>query len=215
MTTPLRTGLAAALTLLAAAPTAALAQDAVRAHVGHVTVAWNDTPEGMGLLPTALAEARVAADHAGYAARDLANLGAMKAHARHVLHAVDPSRVDGGPGAGYGVIQAAQGAARHIELAARADGAPDGVKTHATHVAASARNAVTRGERIVALAASIEAAETAEAAAPLVREMSELATALIEGTDADGDGRVGWQEGEGGLAVAETHAGLLVRSMGG
>ena len=195
-------------------PLAVSAQAAVEAHVGHVTDGWNDTPDGVGLLPAAIAEANVAASHAGYAMRDLENLDAMKGHAKHVLHAVDPSAVDGGPGAGYGVIKAARGAARHIELAAGTDGAPDGVKSHATHVATSARNTVARGERIVELAGEIAAASTAAAAAPLVREMAMLADALVAGVDANGDGRIGWQEGEGGLAVAETHAGLLKRAAG-
>ncbi len=202
------------LALAVLLPVGASAQAAVHAHIGHVGDGWNDTPDGMGLLPTAVAEAGVAASHAGYAMRDLSNLDAMQGHARHVLHAVDPSAVDGGPGAGYGVIKAATGAARHIELAARADGAPDGVKTHATHVATSARNAVTRAERIAVLAGQIAAARTADAAAPLVREMAALATALVDGVDANSDGRVGWQEGEGGLAVAETHLGLLKRAAG-
>lgn len=213
MTPLFRTGCSTALALCLVA-SAAAAQDAVHAHIGHATDSWNDTPDAMGLLPTALAEARVAADHAGYALRDPANLDAMKGHTRHVLHAVDPTQIEGGPGAGYGVKKAALGAARHIELAAAADGAPEGVRTHAVHVATSARNAATRADRIVELAASIQSASTAAEAEPLVREMAALATALIDGTDADGDGRVGWQEGEGGLAVADTHAGLLRRAAG-
>ena len=47
-------------------------------HIGHVADAWNDTPDGQGLLPAALAEARIAAQHAGLAARDTSDLDAMK-----------------------------------------------------------------------------------------------------------------------------------------
>lgn len=214
MSTPVRTALAVAFAAVLVPATLA-AQNASHAHIGHVTSGWSDTPGGQGLLATALAEARVAASHAGFAVRDPENLASVKAHARHVLHAVDPSRVDGGgPGAGYGVTKAAQGVARHITLAARADGASAALGTHAPHIATTAENTVARAERIVDLAVRIEAATTADEVAPLVRELAELANALLAGVDADGDGRVGWQEGEGGLEVAQTHANLLLRAEG-
>ena len=43
---------------------------------------------------TAMAEARVAVQHAGLAARNPANLDAMKLHAGHVINAVDPTPND-------------------------------------------------------------------------------------------------------------------------
>ena len=43
---------------------------------------------------------------------------------------------------------------------------------------------------------------------------SALTDAIVNGVDADGDGRVGWQEGEGGLAQATQHLGLLKRGEG-
>ncbi len=53
--------------------------------------AWGDTPMGAGLLPTAIAAARIAATHAGLAARQPTNLEYMKTHAGHVLNAIDPT----------------------------------------------------------------------------------------------------------------------------
>lgn len=204
------------LALAGLIPGAASAQQAnpAHAHMGHALDGFGDTPEGQGLLPTALAEARVAATHAGLAARDPENLDAMKTHTRHVLHAIDPTQVESGPGAGYGVKKAAAGAAQHIELAARAEGASDNVTTHAPHIAASSRNAVTRSDRIVELAGQVEAATSASAAAPLVAEINTLAQQILAGVDANGDGRVGWQEGEGGLETAETHGGLMKQGEG-
>ncbi len=183
-------------------------------HIGHVADAWRDTPDGKGLLPTAVAEAAIAAQHAGLAAGNPTDLDSMKRHTGHVLHAVDPSTVDGGPGLGYGVKQAAEGAAKHIEAAAAADGASQAVTTHATHVATSARNTVLRSDEIVALAGRINAATSAAQAAPLVAELNTLAQRLVDGNDANGDGRVGWQEGEGGLAQAEQHLGLMKKAEG-
>ena len=191
--------------------TDAAAQDTspAHAHMGHVADGFRGTPEGQGLLPTAMAEAEVAAMHAGLAARDLTNLGAMKTHTGHVQNAIDPSVVENGPGLGYGVKPAASGVARHISMAADSDGATDNIRTHSNHVATSASNTVARADQILELAAQIQEAESAEAAAPMVEEMAALASQLVSGLDANEDGRTGWQEGEGGLEQASAHMGFM------
>ena len=97
--------------------------NAAHTHIGHVADGWRDTPDNQGLLPTAIAEAKIAAQHAALAAKDPSNLDAMKRHTGHVLNAVDPEAMANGPGLGYGVKRAAAGAATHIELAAKSDGA--------------------------------------------------------------------------------------------
>ena len=177
--------------------------NAAHTHIGHVADGWRDTPDNQGLLPTAIAEAKIAAQHAALAAKDPSNLDAMKRHTGHVLNAVDPEAMANGPGLGYGVKRAAAGAATHIELAAKSDGASGGVTTHSNHIATSARNTVARADEIIALAGKIQMASSASAAAPLVAELNTLAEQLITGVDANGDGRTGWQEGEGGLQQAE------------
>ena len=175
---------------------------------------WNDTPEMAGLLPAAIAEAQIAARHASLAASDPDDLDSIKRHTAHVLHAVDPSQIENGPGNGYGVKQAAEGAAKHIMAAANSEDASGAVKTHAEHVATSARNTVARADEIVMLAQKIAMATAAEEAAPLVAELDALAQALLAGVDANGDGRTGWQEGEGGLEVAHTHGNLMKQAEG-
>ena len=217
MRNPIRTivtvGLASGGLALAGGPLAAQA-DPAHTHMGHVLDQFRGTPEGQGLLPTAVAEAAVAATHAGLAARDLSNLDAMKRHAGHVLNALDPSEAENGPGLGYGVKAAATRVARHIELAARSEGASQNVKTHATHVATSANNTVARADRMIELAKAIQGSDSAESAAESVQELNTLAAALTAGIDADDNGRVGWQEGEGGLDATETHMGLMQRGEG-
>jgi len=189
-------------------------QNAAHNHIGHVMDGWRDTPEGQGFLPTAVAEARIAAQHASLAAKDPSNLDAIKRHSAHVLHAVDPEQIETGPGLGYGVKKAAAGAAQHITAASNADGASDAVQTHATHIATSAQNTVERADEIVALAQKIAIATSAADASSLVTDLNTLAQQLLAGTDANGDGRTGWQEGEGGLEVAETHANLMKQAEG-
>ena len=188
--------------------------NAAHTHIGHVADGWRDTPDNQGLLPTAIAEAKIAAQHAALAAKDPSNLDAMKRHTGHVVNAVDPEAMANGPGLGYGVKRAAAGAATHIELAAKSDGASGGVTTHSNHIATSARNTVARADEIIALAGKIQMASSASAAAPLVAELNTLAEQLITGVDANGDGRTGWQEGEGGLQQAEQHLNLLKKGEG-
>ena len=197
---------------LAATTPAAVAVPAgpVGMHIGHIMNGYADTPKGMGLLPVAMEEARVASAHAGLAARDPENLAAMKLHAGHVINAVDPSVIIAGPGLGYGVKRAALGVAAHIDLAAKAPGASPNVVTHAAHVGTSARNTVQRADAIVALAQQIRAATSAADAAALVSQLVSLTNELVLGKDVDADGRVSPKDGEGGLQMCEEHMRLML-----
>jgi hypothetical protein len=194
----------------AAAPT--LPAGAVGAHIGHVSLSFADTPDKAGLLPIARAEAEIAAQHAALAARSPTNLDAMKLHAGHVLHAIDPNLVTSGPGKGYGLKKAANAVATHIEMAAAAEGASAGVRTHATHVAAASRSVAARADQIITLAQRIREATDASVAAALVGQLTSLCEQLATGVDLDADGRVNWGGGEGGLQQAEAHMQLLLSS---
>jgi hypothetical protein len=174
-------------------------------HMGHVLTSWQDTPDQSGLLPTAIAEADVAVQHAGFAASRPEDLDWMKLHVGHVVNAVDPTVEPAGPGLGYGLERAAAGVAQHVGFAAASEGASDNVKLHAEHVTTSAGNVVQWSDRIIILAAAVDQATSAEAAAPMVAEIETLTLAIRNGTDADGDGQVSWQAGEGGLAQTEQH----------
>ena len=188
--------------------------DMVKTHIGHVTTSFQAAPMEQGLLPTAVAEARTAAQHAGLAASSEGDLDGMKRHAGHVVHAVDPSVEAQGPGLGYGVKRAAMGVAQHIGLAAMAAGASDNVMTHSMHVSASANNVVARADEVVAVAQQIQAATTAAEADAHLADLSRLAEQLYAGVDANEDGRVGWQTGEGGLQQAEMHMQLMLKGEG-
>ena len=187
-------------------PGAVAAQaDPAQTHLRHVMNEFTDTPNKQGLLTIALADARVAAQHTALAGRNTANLEALKLHAGHILHAVDPAEGSTGPGSGYGVKKAAAALATHIEMAGRAQGAPPPFVQHAPHVATAARNTDARVTNIVSLAKRMQAATSAAEAAAILAEMTPVVNALISGVDTNGNGTVEWRQGEGGLAQAEEH----------
>lgn len=210
-TTPI--ALAAAATLaLALVPSSALAQ-AGHNHVKHVSESFRGTPDEAGLLATARAEAEIALQHARLAA-GAEDLDAIKQHIGHVGHAVRPPEDGAGPGKGYGLLRAAEGVAAHIEMAAEADGAADAIKTHAEHVATAARNVVAWAESVLEKAHEVESATDAAQAHGLAEVILAALEAVVDGKDADEDGRTSWREGEGGLAQAEQHLELLLKAEG-
>jgi hypothetical protein len=190
------------------------APNLVRVHLAHVTTTFQDAPGQQGLLATALAEAKIAAQHAALAAK-AADLDAMKLHAGHVLHAIDPAIEASGPGLGFGVRRAAAGVVEHIQFAARVPNASTNLLTLASHVVASSNNTVKRSDEIVAVARRIRAAATAAEAAPDVVRLAALTQQLTSGLDVNKDGQIGWQTGEGGLDQAHAQLQLILKGEGG
>lgn len=183
-------------------------------HIGHVMTNWRDTPGTIGLLSAAVADAKVASTHAKLAAGAPENLDQMKLHAGHVLNALDPTIEAKGPGSGYGVKKGAAGALQHVDFAAKAAGASANVKTHATHVSASLTNVAQWTDQAIATAQKIRAATSAADAALLVKDLATLTAQISDGIDANKDGQIGWQAGEGGLQQAQTHMGLMMKGEG-
>ena len=182
------------------------------AHMGHVSKAWKDTPDGKGFLPTAMAEAEIAAFHAGLAAKKPDDLAWMKTHTHHIVHAIDASLEAKGPGLGYGVVKASAGTVKHINLAAASADASANVKTHSQHVATSAQNTLDRANEILKLSEQVLAATDAKVAAPLVKNIADLSNQLAAGHDANNDGKITWQSGEGGLNEADKHMGIMAKA---
>ena len=183
-------------------------------HIGHVMTNWRDTPGNVGFLIAAISDAKVAVIHAKLAAGNPDSLDEMKLHAGHVLNGLDPGIEAKGPGSGYGVKKAAAGALQHLDFAAEAEGASANVKTHAAHVEASLGDVIQWTDQAVATAQKIRTATTVAEAAPLVNELAALTTQIVDGVDANRDGQIGWQTGEGGLAQAQTHMGFMMKGEG-
>jgi hypothetical protein len=185
---------------------------AAHRHMGHVADGFRGTPDGMGLLPTAMAEAEVAARHASLSATNLTDLAAMQRHAGHVLHALEGG--EGRPGLGYGLKKATEGIIAHIEMAAGGDGASQGVVTHSNHVATSSRNTLERASLIIDYIEKVQNTDSVNEAGRMTEQIATLAEQLLAGFDSNEDGRIGWQENEGGLQQAEQHMNIMKRGEG-
>jgi hypothetical protein len=194
---------------------AAFAGGTAHTHIGHVISEWTDTPSNKGLLPTAKKEVIVAAAHATYAKKASDDLDSMQFHSTHVRHAIDPTlEPGGGPGLGYGFLNAANGAIEHITLASESGDASESVKAHTVHIVSALTNAVNRNTLALVEAEAILAATSAEEAAPHALKMAELTEGAFLGIDGNGDGKVTWHEGEGGVKAAEKHMSFIVNDEG-
>ena len=63
---------------------------------------------------------------------------------------------------------------------------------------------------MIALAQKILSSTSAEEAAGLVSQLAALSDQLMNGADANADGRVSPEPGEGGLNIADDHVKLLL-----
>ena len=165
-------------------------------HIGHVMTNWRDTPGGRGFLPVAIDEARVAALHAGLAAKS-SKLEDLALHTGHVLHALDPAVEPKGPGAGYGVKKAAVGALQHLNFGVLADGATAAMALEAAQVSSSLSSVLQSVDQAIVAAQRIRAAtDVAEAAGP--------AADLVAAT----------RRIDEGLQLAQTRMGLILKAEG-
>ncbi len=154
----------------------------VHSHIGHVMIAWRDTPGTVGLLTVAISDTRVASAHALLTSKS-SSLDDLKLHAGHVLHAFDPSVEPKGPASGYGVKKAIAGAVQHVGFAAAAEGASAGVKSHAASVTEKLNQIDATTDRAIAVAQNIRTATSPEAGATLARELLTLTTDIATGLD--------------------------------
>jgi hypothetical protein len=69
-------------------------------------------------------------------------------------------------------------------------------------------------DQAIALAQKIRGAATAAEAAPLANELLAVTSKLLDGIDANKDGQVSWETGEGGLAQAQAHMVLMLKGEG-
>jgi hypothetical protein len=206
------TGQALPGTVIAGVPTIPMLPGVVGIEIGYISTNYLDTPDKSGLLPMAQAEARVAAQHAGFMPRALDNLVTLQMHAGHILHALDPKLMPAAtaPGRKYGLKRALEGVVAYADAAAKDVGASAGVKMHTAHIIGAANSTNARADQVIAMAKKIRATTVLKDAAAMVGELQSLCDQLLAGADANADGKIGWDKGEGGLQQVQEHLTLLL-----
>ena len=180
-------------------------------NLDHINSAWPETPGGVGLLTILEQEAGIARQHAGLAVENLEDLENIQLHTRHVRHAIDPSKESSGhgPGKGYGVCLASKGVSQHMMLARDAADATDSVKSHAEYVLASTANISSWCGKILDKAAQITGGASPVASAFFAEEIVEHTTWILDGRDANNDGKISSEDGEGGVAQIKQQLALM------
>jgi hypothetical protein len=209
----------------------AAAANPAHVHIGHVMTSWKDTPEMKGFLPTALADTQVALEQVERADLE-GRINDFILYGGYVLNALDPgdetqaslktayARLPTNyvkievPGSGYGIKRAVAGALQHVQLAAKSEDASENVKTHAAHAIASLENVSKWTDDAIATTRKLLAAKSVGDGQALVDELTYLTEQIAKGLDANNDGQIGWQTGEGGLAQAQTHMRLMMKGEG-
>lgn len=176
-------------------------------HLGHLLTSWSDTPGEVGLVTVLEQEATIAGEHAGYAVLDLEDLANIQLHTRHVRHAVDPTAEQSGegPGMSYGIVKAAAGVIQHMEFARDASDASASARLHAEHVITAARNIQFWAGKTLDKAGQVIGGASPVASAFYAEEIVERIDWILNGRDANGDGTITWEDGEGGLAQIKEH----------
>src|SRR5262249_52876860 len=150
-------------------------------HLGHVMTNWRDTPSNAGFLIAAISDARVAAIHADLATQRSNTLDVVRAHAAHVLSALDSSIEPKGPGSGYGVKKAATGALQHLDFALQAEGVTANIRMHAAPVSALLKNVLQWIDQATTAAQKIRTATSGTEAVALANEVAGLTMNIAEG----------------------------------
>lgn len=169
------------------------------AHVGHSLTSWRDTPGQQGLFVVAEKETDIALQQAELALQSLGNPAEMKNHVKGVTHALAPERVRSDIGLGYGAIRAIEGASEHMVFAAQTDDAsPNLIKMTERF----ARGAAAVRERMQLAVGITELIATPDSGDPrvLTSKLQQTLQHVRFGRDLDGDGAIGPQAEELGLA---------------
>jgi len=180
---------------------------AYEVHIGHILTGLPGTPGDVGLATILEEELAIAQAHAGYAAADLKDWANIQLHTHHVRHAVDPAAETSGqgPGLGYGIVKATDGIVQHMEFSRDSADASESAKIHSVHVITAARNIAAWARLIVDRCGQIIGGASPVWSAFYAEENLEQLGWILNGHDANGDGTISWEEGEGGLAQIKAH----------
>jgi hypothetical protein len=167
------------------------------AHVGHCLTHWQDTPDNKGLLTIAREELDAARRETD-AALAAGSLEQKSAHLENAAHALDPDAHPQGTGVGYGAIRALESGIEHLEYAATSPDASSNVVASVAPVGEVGNGII---ERLRATASQAKTTGVADAVAldRIAVELRAGLTNIVQGVDANRDGRIEASAAEAGL----------------
>lgn len=154
-----------------------------------------------GLFDVARTEAAIARRHTQAALRET-DLATMKTQVAAAVNAIDPGLVASGPGLGTGLRPALLEAVDQLLAVQRAQPQDPDVALRATAASVAGQTALMRTDEALQEARDALAAQSTSEAIPALVRLDTLLARVVAGQDADGDGEIGWNLGEGGIQQA-------------
>jgi serine/threonine protein kinase len=172
----------------------------------------------VGLLASALAEANKASQHAGLAQRST-NIGGFHTHNEHTINILLGTKEDynangtgENPGFGVGIPKFVDLMAVQLDAAANAPNSSRILQANLEVIRVCLENSRVRSDQIVELEKEFLATDDLTSVTQKAIESTQIAAALINGRDENGNGQVEAFEGECGLMQVITF-GLLTSTM--
>lgn len=161
--------------------------------------------DNSSLLAGALAEAKIASQHSGLAASST-SAGSMHSHAEHTINILEGTQVDyngngrgENPGRGYGVPYFTERIQSKLDAIANAPTANSAVESQIELVRVCIINVQGWMSRVVELENQFLQTDDIATVQDQLAESTEMADAIINGVDLNGNGQVEPFEGECGL----------------
>lgn len=193
--------------------TATAQQDQILPLILNVTRGSPATPGNVGFLRLAEVEAASALEQAdlALAAEDLE---AMQSHMRRLLTAMDPKAGQSGTATRTGLIYAAAAINANLSIARAMEEASINLKTQADRAIVSSDNVIEWSQIVAETTETALQSSSIEVARKTMVPARLALNDIIYGKDADGDGKVGWQRGEGGLQQVREYVEYLAKGEG-
>ena len=194
----LRSVLLVCLLVLAPSVSARAQQEQIVRLILNITKGSPATPGNIGFLRLAEREAATALEQLdlALAAEDFA---ALRSRTSDLLHVIDPSLEAEGPGTGTGLLYAVAAINANLTIASEMEGASANLKTQAQRAITASDNVIEWSQQVLDAAKLAQMVPSIVEARASLMSISRTLNNIIYGHDADKDGKIGWQLGEGGL----------------
>lgn len=192
---------------------AAAQQDQILPLILNITKGSPATPGNVGYLRLAEAEAATALEQVdlSLAAEDLTS---MQSHLRNLLTTIAPSNTQSGMQTRTGLIYATAAINANLSIAQQMEGASANLKTQAGRAIVASDNVIEWVQEVAAMTETALQSPSIETARKTMVPARAALHDVIYGTDADGDGKIGWHQGEGGLQQVREYVEYLAKGEG-